>query len=420
MFAQLFLQITFIVLPILIYYSLLKNHLTLKKYKTVLSGLLCGLSILLCMAFPISFITGNMMDLRSIPWMIAFLYGSFPLGIILTISMFVYRFLIGGMGMYVVFIAYSISTIGLYLFFKNYLHFTLPKKMKTGLTFICFNAVLIVVCIQTIFRFSSIDVVSFYAFFILMHLVIAWIAIYLIETFRENERLQLEVQKAEKLNVVGQMAASVAHEIRNPMTVVLGFIQLLHKDPETSEKHKKHFKIMQVEMERAESIIKDYLSLAKPQSENLEKIEVAEQLNSIKQTLSHYSTLNGVTIEYETSQYEDYYVYGSKEKLQQVLVNIIKNAIEVSHKGDSVHVTLLKERGTITVSIKDNGPGMTSEQLAKLGTPFYSTKDKGTGLGLSVCYSIVHSMNGTIDVQSEVNKGSIFKIRLPNLKEEVI
>ncbi|MCD8510517.1 MAG: hypothetical protein LRY73_12025 [Bacillus sp. (in: Bacteria)] len=100
MFAQLFLQITFIVLPILIYYSLLRNNAALKKYKMVLTGLLCGLSILLCMSFPISFTTGNMMDLRSIPWVIAFLYGSFPLGILLTIFMFVYRFFIGGMGMY--------------------------------------------------------------------------------------------------------------------------------------------------------------------------------------------------------------------------------------------------------------------------------------------------------------------------------
>ncbi|MCD8510518.1 MAG: HAMP domain-containing histidine kinase [Bacillus sp. (in: Bacteria)] len=292
--------------------------------------------------------------------------------------------------------------------------------MKASLIFVFFNAVLIVVCIQTIFRFSFPDVGFFYAFFILMHLVMAWIAIYLIETFRENERLQLEVQKAEKLHVVGQMAASVAHEIRNPMTVVLGFIQLLHKDPDTTEKHKKHFKIMEIEMERAESIIKDYLSLAKPQSETLEKIDVAEQLDTIKQTLSHYSALNGVTMKYETHLNEDFHVYGSKEKLQQVLVNIIKNAIEVSHKGDSVYVKLLKENGMITISIKDNGPGMTSEQLAKLGTPFYSTKDKGTGLGLSVCYSIIYSMNGTIDVQSHVNKGSTFKIRLPIINEKVI
>lgn len=416
MLIQLLVQIIYILFPILLYFSLLKNNVLLKKYTPTILGLLCALSIYLCMTYPISFVTGNILDLRNIPWIISFLYGGFHVGISVTLFMFVFRIFLGGMGMYAVFIAYSISTILLIIFFKNYAKYHYKKRLKFSLLLTFVNSLIVVLSSHFIFQFNIEDMLTFYIFFIILHLVTMLIVIYLIEIFHENERLQIELHRSEKLNVVGQMAASVAHEIRNPMTTVYGFLQLLSTDNSTPEEHKKHFQIMKEELDRAENIISEYLTLAKPAVDKLEKIDLKKQIEQINHSLLSFSTMHGVNLQYKLSENEDYYIKGSSQKIQQVLVNIIKNAIEVSSKNSIVYILISKHNKTVQISIKDTGYGMSKEEMKSLGTPFYSLKENGTGLGLTVCYRIINAMGGRIEVESEKNIGTNFNILIPEYK----
>ncbi|MFV8827811.1 ATP-binding protein [Alkalihalobacterium sp. APHAB7] len=417
MLQQLLLQGVFILFPTLLYYTILKNNKYLKKYNNLIVGFLSGLAIFLCMSFPVSFSSGNMMDLRTIPWILSFLYGSFPIGIFVTIMMFAFRLVIGGIGIYSVLLVYSLSLILLFMYFRNYEAFSYNKKIKSTLVLTSINTILIILTIQIIFGFSSNDVYIFYLFFIVMHILMMWVCIYVIETIREHGQLQVKLEKSEKLNIVGQMAASVAHEIRNPMTVVNGFVQILKQDIDTPEKHREHYAIITNELSRAETILNDYLTLAKPQAGKLETINIQEQINRITHTLSSYALMKGVGVEYYLPPEKNYLIKGYPEKFQQVLINIIKNAIEVSTKGEVVTVTVSKNRNFYYIFIKDNGCGMSKDELQALGTPFYSLKERGTGLGLTISYSIIHSMEGTIEVTSQKGKGTTFIISLPVIKE---
>ncbi len=365
------------------------------------------------MSFPVSFATGSIMDLRTVPWLISFLYGNINTGIILTIIMIIYRLYLGGLGVYVVFLAYTSSIVIILLYFKHYLDFSYRNKLKAIFTITFINSLLVVVSIHFIFNRAINDVIVFYILFIFMHLLMIWLAFYMIETFRENEFLQMEMQKTEKLYIVGQMAASVAHEIRNPMTVVSGFMQLLDKSNDMPQKHKEHVRIMTHELDRAQTIINDYLTLAKPQPEKVEKVDLEQQISLIEQTLSSYALMNGVTLDCSIKKEEDFFIFGSPEKIQQVLVNIIKNAIEATPDQQRVSISLSKELGFIYIRVSDQGIGLTEEQIKKIGTPFYSTKDNGTGLGLSVSHSIIRAMNGKIIVSSKKGEGTTFTIKLP-------
>ncbi|WP_332699471.1 ATP-binding protein [Halalkalibacter lacteus] len=417
MLIQLLVQVIYILFPILLYFPLLKNNSSLKKYKPIMIGLLCSFTIYLCMTHPISFVTGDLLDLRTIPWIISFQYGGFHVGIIVTGLMFIFSVILGGVGMYGVFIAYSISAVLLFTHFKNFSQLQNKKRLISTLTLTYVTASLVVLSTQLLFNFPIQDVIFFYFFFILVHLASMWFTVYIIETFNEYERLQFELKRSEKLNIVGQMAASVAHEIRNPMTTVQGFLQLLSQDSLTPNKHKEHFQIMKQELNRAETIISDYLTLAKPEAGKLDKLDLKKQIESINQSFSSFAIMNGVRLKFNILEDDHYYIKASSEKIQQVLVNIIKNAIEVSPKETVVQVSICKRNATIQITITDTGCGMSKEEIKSLGTPFYSLKKNGTGLGLTVCYCIVNSLGGRIEVESEKNHGTTFIISLPEYRQ---
>lgn len=228
---------------------------------------------------------------------------------------------------------------------------------------------------------------------------------------RENDRIKLEVQQAEKLRLVSELAASVAHEMRNPMTVVRGFLQLFKMDKVILESHSKYLDIAIAELDRAEAIITDYLSFAKQQTSQAERIElghVIEQVIEIMTPLSHY---HNVSIDKRIEH--NCYVYADVSKMMQCIINILKNSIEAMPNGGELVVQLYAEEQQVLIVIEDNGVGMTQEQLARLGKPFNTTKKDGTGLGMVVVYSIIESLQGKIAVKSEEGNGTQISITLP-------
>ncbi|NKE08089.1 HAMP domain-containing protein [Bacillus selenatarsenatis] len=240
-------------------------------------------------------------------------------------------------------------------------------------------------------------------------------AINTMENIFERTKLQQELQRAEKMNAIGQLAASVAHEIRNPMTVVKGFLQIF-LSKEMGEEDHMYLKLMIEELNRAENIINDYLSLAKPDVGKLEIIDGRELAEQVMDLMNSYAMMSK-NISMHTEIKNQVKIRGNKSELKQVLINILKNGIEAMGDGGKLSMALEKQGDFGVFTINDTGIGMTTDELSRLGTAFYSLKERGTGMGLMVCYQIVERMKGQIKVYSKKGEGTTFEIKVPLLDE---
>jgi two-component system, sporulation sensor kinase E len=224
---------------------------------------------------------------------------------------------------------------------------------------------------------------------------------------RETEE---RLRRTEKLSVVGELSASVAHEIRNPLTSLKGFVQLLQME---DEKHLGYYQIMLDELNRINHIVGELLLLAKPQQVKYTKADIRGILNDVISLLKTEASLYNIQIEFQASD-ESMEIECEPNQLKQLFINLIKNAIEASNSGGSVVISLaMGSDNSISISVKDSGCGISKEMMKRLGEPFYSSKEKGTGLGLTVSFKIVQSHHGTIEFNSEANKGTEVLIQLP-------
>ncbi|MCE4048943.1 MULTISPECIES: PAS domain S-box protein [Bacillaceae] len=227
-----------------------------------------------------------------------------------------------------------------------------------------------------------------------------------VTAIKETEAM---LRKAEKLSVAGELAASVAHEIRNPLTSIRGFIQLMKSDNKPSDKT--FHQIVLDEIDRINDIVSELLLLAKPQELAYEKARVESIMSSVFGLLESQSNLYGVETKLE--------VLGAlpeidcePNQLKQLFINIIKNSIEAD--SNKVNITMKNTKdGFIRIKVKDDGCGIEKDRIKRLGEPFYSAKEKGTGLGLTVSYRIVQAHKGKIRYASEVNEGTEVEILLP-------
>lgn len=223
-----------------------------------------------------------------------------------------------------------------------------------------------------------------------------------------------QIKQAERLKTTGQLAAAVAHEIRNPLTVVKGFLQFYEQSNEVDVELKKHFHLMVDELNTAEQVISQFLSIAKPTKEKeLEPVNIRQVLQSVTDLLHSYGLLHDNQIELQIV--EDSYVAANTIEMKQLFINIIKNAIEASNIGDSVVVTASKVKDVVEINVIDYGQGMTEKEIESLGTPFYSLKSKGTGLGMMICFNIAENYKGKISFKSTKGEGTTVTIRFPSL-----
>ena len=242
----------------------------------------------------------------------------------------------------------------------------------------------------------------------------AGIISYIIEEFIMTIKLRQRTMKSKRLEAVERMGAAISHEIRNPLTAAIGFVQLLQNDTIPKENHTQYISIIKNELKSAERVIQDYLNFSNPDIKSMEPLLLQEELEQIVQLLQPLAKQYSVKIVSTFSQGEE--IEGDKQKFHQCFVNIMKNAIEAMPKGGTLTVETERTTTSVSILITDTGSGMTLEQVTRLGEPYYSTKgSKGTGLGVMVVYSIVRAMNGTIHVDSEIGKGTTFKITFPSL-----
>ncbi|WP_134702836.1 PAS domain S-box protein [Ammoniphilus sp. YIM 78166] len=227
-----------------------------------------------------------------------------------------------------------------------------------------------------------------------------------------TDRIKTEelLRKSDKLAVVGELAAGVAHEIRNPLTSLRGFVQLLQKQ---DHEQQRYFEIMLSELDRINFIVSEFLLLAKPQVVNFEQKDLSIILQNVIGLLESEAILNHVQI---TLAYpSDIPVIECEEnQIKQVCINILKNAIEATPYGGIVEIRVQRlGLDKVVIQFIDQGSGIPAERMEKLGEPFYTTKDKGTGLGLMVSYKIIESHHGELKIKSENNEGTIVDVILP-------
>ncbi|WP_280771067.1 cache domain-containing protein [Salipaludibacillus daqingensis] len=233
----------------------------------------------------------------------------------------------------------------------------------------------------------------------------------------EKRQMERELLRSEKLKVVGEMSAGFAHEIRNPLTTIKGFIQLFKE--RSSEENQKHYPLVIEEIDRVNKIMNELLNIANPNpKEEKTTANVERILKDI--ILLQESQMKKNHIDLETffqGDIPDMEV--NVNKLKQVFINLIQNGIEAMPDGGRMNIRTRLEDGyspseqRVVIQIQDTGIGMNSSTMEKLGTPFFTTKETGTGLGITTSYRVIEEMDGTINVSSETNQGTSFTISIP-------
>jgi PAS domain S-box-containing protein len=226
----------------------------------------------------------------------------------------------------------------------------------------------------------------------------------------ERKRTEELLLKSEKLSVVGQLAAGVAHEIRNPLTSLRGFVQLLQK---RIDGYKEYFQIMLSELDRINDIVSEFMVIAKPQVVNFEMKDLRKILHDVNSLLDTQAILNNVQIHIEITDDDIPLINCEENQLKQVFINILKNAIEAMTDGGNIVIQMKLDDNKVVIRFIDEGCGISEERLPMLGEPFYTTKEKGTGLGLMVCHKIIEAHHGTLHIKSQIDKGTTVDLNLP-------
>jgi signal transduction histidine kinase len=213
----------------------------------------------------------------------------------------------------------------------------------------------------------------------------------------------------EKLSAIGQLAAGLAHEIRNPLTSIRGFIQISMME---SEEMKKWESIILPEIDRINDLLKQFLDLSDTRPSQFVRFELDGLIADVLRLLEPKAILDGHQLTAEPPP-SPVVVEGDPEKLKQVLINLIKNGLESLGEKGQVWIRWRKLRDRIHIRVQDNGCGIQPEHMSRIFDPFFTTKGDGTGMGLSICHRIISDHGGQIHVTSQPGRGTIFNIHLP-------
>ena len=239
-------------------------------------------------------------------------------------------------------------------------------------------------------------------------------AVAVIHDRTQRRQLEEQVRQVEKLAAVGELAAGAAHEIRNPLTSVRGFIQLVQRRPSIEERDRGMLDVVLGEIDRIDAIIQDLLLLARPSETKFEPGNLHHLLEEV--LLLARSREQAAKVRFEVAlAAADPTVRADLRQLKQVFLNLVQNAIEAVTDVDGawIQVATAADEGVLVVRITDNGPGIPEGNLPRIFDPFFTTKETGTGLGLAVSFRIVQAHGGRIEVQSKPGGGTSFSVTLP-------
>lgn len=234
-------------------------------------------------------------------------------------------------------------------------------------------------------------------------------------SFRDlTDRKQAEelMIQSEKLSIAGQLSAAIAHEIRNPITAIKGFLKLL----QNSNEKQLYYEIVESEIARIELILSELLSLAKPQKNKFKETDLRLTLKQCISLLDAEANLKSVQVDFKHQSHLPN-IHCDENQIKQVFINFMKNSFDAMPDGGTLHIEMenCMLTSSITIRFKDTGCGIPKEVLSKIGQPFYTTKETGTGLGFMVSKNIIEGHSGTVHISSEVNVGTTIEVILPSL-----
>ncbi|MGB7999504.1 MAG: ATP-binding protein [Anaerobacillus sp.] len=227
-----------------------------------------------------------------------------------------------------------------------------------------------------------------------------------------EKRLNEEhMAQSEKLSLVGQLAAGIAHELRNPLTSLKGFLKLIQfKNKDTNIE--RYIQVMDSEFQRIEQIIDEFLILAKPTKAEFNYYQISDILDEVIELLNAQANMKSIIINKAYSTYHSP-VYCENNQLKQVFINLIKNAMDAIIEDGEITIATEEQSDNVVIQIIDNGKGISQQELEKLGSPFFTTKQNGTGLGLTICNRIIEKHKGSLKIKSNQGDGTVITIRLP-------
>ncbi|PRO66227.1 ATP-binding protein [Alkalicoccus urumqiensis] len=401
----------FLLLPVLAYLLFFEDRTSLSHNKWQLS-LFTSLSILLCMTFPIQLELGFIFDLRYVPFLLLALVGGYTTALPAFIVMNLYRFYIGGD---FVADAFFFSTI-VYTIVPAFRPFFL-KRLPAGrvITAGVISFTVMSIYLVTLLRFYSAVSWPFWEIalnVLLIHAGSTVVLMMLLEKIVYNIHARERLFQSERLHLISELSASVAHEIRNPLTVTSGFLQLLQQSDSINHSEKRYVDMSLQEVKRAEAIVTDFLSLAKPQAQHMVVSTLEPETEYVRNILLPFAHMHKLDIELTftnnlTKRFDE-------QQMKQCLLNIGKNGLEaMTETGGTLYIRVFSERNWIVVEIEDSGAGMTKEEVQRIGKPYYSTKKEGTGLGMLMVFTTMDKLNGHVSIDSEPGRGTTVSLRMP-------
>ncbi|WNF36170.1 ATP-binding protein [Bacillaceae bacterium IKA-2] len=414
----LLLNVLILLMCLFLYFLLLFDRKFERKYQKLAIFSICAVGIITCMALPYYDVNGHIYDLRIIPFMIGALYGGRKVATFLFLVTLLYHFMMGGPGFNLPLLqTFMLLLLTLYIN-PNVLNLA-PRKKVFATVGIMITLATATGIVYLVFLPDVLDRSDFTALlgYSMILIIAAAIIVFIIEFVLQNKRIEEEIIKTQKLRVVSELAASVSHEVRNPLTVTRGFIQLLYDFNIDKQKRVEFLNLSLQELDRAQAIISEYLMFAKPPEKiNFTLLNLKDELSYIIQVMTPLAEIEKITLIDEGI--EELFISGDKIKLRQCLINIMKNSIEATVNGGEIAIFTHSNEDKVTISIKDSGVGMSAKQLTKLGSPYFSTKEKGTGLGTTVIFTVVKAMDGRVKVESEEGKGTTFTLIFPSGQDQ--
>ncbi|MEA4925194.1 MAG: ATP-binding protein [Syntrophomonadaceae bacterium] len=231
----------------------------------------------------------------------------------------------------------------------------------------------------------------------------------IITDITERKDMEIEMIRLDRLGLVGEMAASIGHEIRNPMTTVRGFLQILKDNPNYAQE-KEYFDLMIEELDRANAIITEFLSLAKNKMVELKPLNLQSILTNILPLVQANAIVQDQNVRLEMQEVPDLLL--DEKEIRQLILNLVHNALEAMSADRNVTIRTYTENEHVVLAIEDQGTGIDHDLLDKLGTPFFTTKEQGTGLGLAICYGIASRHQAKIDIETG-SSGTTFFVKFP-------
>jgi signal transduction histidine kinase len=227
--------------------------------------------------------------------------------------------------------------------------------------------------------------------------------------YQKREQVNGEMARLERLNLVGEMAAGIGHEVRNPMTTVRGYLQYFQGKAQFAD-HKEQFGTMIEELDRANAIITEFLALAKDKAIHIQRGNINTVVQSLLMLLQVDAFSMGHTIQADINEVAD--CDFDEKEIRQLILNMVHNSFEAMEQRGKVYLRTYQDNDRIVLAIKDTGAGISADVINKLGTPFVTTKVNGTGLGLPICYRIAARHGAEIRVETGP-QGTTFTVRFP-------